>query len=48
VHGRIYQTLDELREAVRNFVASYNAGWLIKKTAYAIGATLEPPGTTPS
>ena len=31
VHGRIYQTIDEVRDAVRDFVARYNAGWLIEK-----------------
>src|SRR6185295_18261636 len=31
VHGRIYQTIDEVRDAVRDFVARYNAEWLIAK-----------------
>ena len=31
VHGRIYQTIDEVRHAVRTFVARYNAEWLIEK-----------------
>jgi hypothetical protein len=31
VHGRIYQTIDQVRDAVRDFVARYNAEWLIKK-----------------
>jgi putative transposase len=31
VHGRIYQTIDEVRDAVRAFVARYNAEWLIEK-----------------
>lgn len=30
VHDRIYQTIDEVRVAVRRFVAQ----WLIKKNAY--------------
>jgi len=34
LHGRIYQTIDEVREAVRTFVAHYNAPWLIDKNAY--------------
>jgi putative transposase len=34
VHGRIYQTIDEVRDAVRTFVARYNAEWLIEKNAY--------------
>jgi transposase InsO family protein len=34
VHGRIYQTIDEVRDAVRTFVARYNAQWLIEKNAY--------------
>src|SRR5438309_4663843 len=31
VHGRIYQTIDQVRDAVRDFVARYNAEWLIEK-----------------
>jgi len=31
VHGRIYQTIDEVRDAVRDFIARYNAEWLIEK-----------------
>lgn len=34
VHGRIYQTIGEVRDAVRAFVARYNAQWLIEKNAY--------------
>ena len=34
VHGRIYQTLDEVRVAVRAFAARYNAEWLIAKNGY--------------
>ena len=31
VHGRIYRTIDEVRDAVRDFVARYNTEWLIEK-----------------
>ena len=31
VHGRIYQTLDDVRAAVCGFVDRYNAAWLIEK-----------------
>ena len=31
IHGRIYQTIDHVRDAVRDFVARYNAEWLIEK-----------------
>jgi transposase InsO family protein len=34
VHGRIYQTIDEVRDAVRTFAARYNADWLIAKNGY--------------
>ncbi len=34
VHGRVFQTIDEVRDAVRNFVARYNAEWLIEKNSY--------------
>ena len=31
VHGRIYQTIDDVRAAIGSFVARYNAEWLIEK-----------------
>lgn len=31
VHGRIYQTIEDVRHAVRTFVTRYNAEWLIEK-----------------
>jgi putative transposase len=31
VHGRIYRTIDQVRAAVRDFIARYNAEWLIEK-----------------
>ena len=34
VHGRIYQTIDDVRAAVRNFVGRYNAAWLIEKNGF--------------
>jgi hypothetical protein len=34
VHGRVFQTIDEVREAVRDFAARYNAAWLIEKNGY--------------
>ena len=34
IHGRIYQNLDELRGAVREFVERYNAQWLVEKNGY--------------
>lgn len=34
VHGRIYQTIDDVRAAVRTFVARYNAEWLIEKNGF--------------
>ena len=34
VHGRIFQTIDEFRDAVRDFVARYNAEWLIEKNGH--------------
>lgn len=30
-HGRIFQTIDDFRAAVRDFVRRCNAGWLIEK-----------------
>ena len=34
VHGRIFQTIDEVRDAIRAFVARYNAEWLIEKNGH--------------
>jgi transposase InsO family protein len=34
IHGRVFQTIDEVRDAVREFVARYNAEWLIEKNGY--------------
>ena len=34
MHGRIYQTIDEVRDAVRAFAARYNAEWLIEKNGH--------------
>jgi putative transposase len=31
VHGRVYQTIDDVRAAVRLFIDGYNAAWLIEK-----------------
>jgi putative transposase len=34
VHGRIFQTVDDVRAAVRSFVTRYNAEWLIEKNGH--------------
>jgi transposase InsO family protein len=34
IHGRVFQTIDEVRDAVRAFAARYNAEWLIEKNDY--------------
>jgi putative transposase len=34
IHGLIFQTIDELRQAIRNFTARYNAEWLFEKNRY--------------
>jgi transposase InsO family protein len=34
VHGRVFQTIDEVRGAIRAFVARYNAEWLIEKNGH--------------
>jgi hypothetical protein len=31
VYGRIFQTIEEVRDAVRAFVARYNIEWLVEK-----------------
>jgi transposase InsO family protein len=40
VHGRIYHTIDEVRDAVRAFAARYNTEWLIAKNGYPAVFTL--------
>jgi putative transposase len=34
IHGRVFQTIDEVRNAVRAFTACYNAEWLVEKNGY--------------
>jgi transposase InsO family protein len=34
IHGRVFQTIDEVRNAVQAFAARYNAEWLIEKNRY--------------
>ena len=34
IHGCTFQTIDELRDAVRDFAARDNAEWLIEKNGY--------------
>jgi putative transposase len=34
IHGRVFQTIGEVRDAVRAFAARYNAEWLIEKNGY--------------
>jgi putative transposase len=34
IHGRIFQTIDDVRDAMRAFVSRYNAEWLVEKNGY--------------
>ena len=34
IHGRIFQTIDEVRDAIRTFVTRYNAEWLLEKNGH--------------
>ena len=34
VHGRVFQTIDEVRGAIRAFATRYNAEWLIEKNGH--------------
>lgn len=34
IHGRVFQTIDEVGAAVRDFVARYSAQWLAEKNGY--------------
>ena len=34
MHGRIFQTIDDFRDAVRDFVLRYNTEWLIEKNGH--------------
>jgi len=34
IHGRVFETLEDLRDAVRAFIARYNAQWLFEKNGH--------------
>ena len=34
IHGRIFQTIEDVRDAVRTFAARYNHEWLVEKNGY--------------
>jgi hypothetical protein len=34
IHGRVFQAIDEVRHAIRDFAAVQNAAWLIEKNGY--------------
>jgi len=34
IHGRVFETIEDVREAVRDFIARYNAEWLVEKNGY--------------
>lgn len=40
IHGRIFQTIDEVRDTIRAFVARYNAEWLIEKNGHRSPANM--------
>ena len=44
MHGRIYPTIDDVRDAVHVVVNRYNAQWLIAKNDYRFQTTQEPLG----
>jgi hypothetical protein len=40
VHGRVYETIEDVREAVRAFIARTNAAWLVERTGHLSPPTL--------
>jgi transposase InsO family protein len=40
IYGRIFQTIEDVRDAVRAFVARYNAEWLVEKNGYRSPAAM--------
>jgi putative transposase len=40
IHGRIFQTIDDVRDVIRDFVARYNAEWLIEKNGHRSPANM--------
>ncbi|MBU4234259.1 MAG: integrase core domain-containing protein [Proteobacteria bacterium] len=34
IYGRVFQNLQEVREAVRHFVDTYNREWLVEKNGF--------------
>jgi hypothetical protein len=43
-HGRIFQTTEEVRDAVRTFVARYKPEWLVEKNVLICPAACESAG----
>jgi putative transposase len=35
IYGQIFQNLEELRQAIATFVATYNSSWILEKNGYA-------------
>lgn len=34
IYGRVFQNLQEVRQAVRRFIDTYNREWLVKKNGF--------------
>ena len=34
IHGRVFQTINEVRDAIRDFASRYNAEWLVAKNGF--------------
>lgn len=34
IYGRVFRTVDDVREAVKTFVALYNSEWRVEKNAF--------------
>lgn len=45
-YGRVFKSIEEVRDAVREFVACFNAKWLIKKNGTSARSTPAPSGST--
>ena len=48
IHGRTFHTIDEFRDAARDFANRYNADWLIETTATSARSTRAPHASTPA
>jgi hypothetical protein len=48
IHGRVFETIDDVRKAVADFADTCNKEWLIEETDTVHDAPRAPNGSTPT